>query len=146
MSLNKRRLRLSAGSERGCGPGDQLNLHGRPPVIRQGVVEVVTDPAGRRRDAGVEQTLGEPHRRIEDGEAGSFLHTEPDTSNGLDGFGGPADFDVCRALTTEEINQQLARKSSDANRGFPSPGSYGVGRPGPLPFEPHGAYSPNEEP
>ena len=50
--------------------------------------------------------------------------------------GEPADFDLCRALTTEEVEQQLAWKSSDANRGFPSPGSYRVGRPSPLGLKP----------
>ena len=64
------------------------------------------------------------------------LHAEPRTPDGFDGVGGPADLDLCRALTTEEIEQQLARKSSDANRGFPSPGSYRVGRPSPLELEP----------
>jgi hypothetical protein len=54
----------------------------------------------------------------------------------FDGVGGPADFDLCRALTTEEIEQQLAWKSSDANRGFPSPGSYRVGCPRPLKLKP----------
>ena len=50
--------------------------------------------------------------------------------------GEPADFDLCRALTTEEVEQQLAWKSSDANRGFPSPGSYGIGRYSPLKLKP----------
>ena len=67
---------------------------------------------------------------------GPPLHAEPRTPDGFDGVGGPADFDLCRALTTEEIEQQLARKSSDANRGFPSPGSYGIGRPSPLKLKP----------
>ena len=72
----------------------------------------------------------------QDGEPGPPLHAEPRTPDGFDGVGGPTDFDLCRALTTEEIEQQLARKSSDANRGFPSPGSYGIGRPSPLKLKP----------
>jgi hypothetical protein len=71
-----------------------------------------------------------------DGEPGPPLHAQPCTPDGFDGVGGPADFDLCRALTTEEIEQQLTRKSSDANRGFPSPGSYGIGRPSPLKLKP----------
>lgn len=64
------------------------------------------------------------------------LHAEPGTPDGVDGVGGSADLDSCRVLTTEQIEQQLARRSSDANRGLPAPGSYGVGRPRPLEFEP----------
>jgi hypothetical protein len=64
------------------------------------------------------------------------LHAESRTPDGFDGVGGPADFDLCRALTTEQIEQQLARKSGDANRGFASPGSYRVGRPSPVKLEP----------
>jgi hypothetical protein len=68
--------------------------------------------------------------------AGRRLHAEPRTPDGFDGVGGPADFDLCRRLTTEEIEQQLAWKSSDANRGFPSPGPYGMCRPSPLKLKP----------
>jgi hypothetical protein len=75
----------------------------------------------------------------QDGEPGPPLHAEPRTPDGFDGVGGPAEFDLCRALTTEEIEQQLARKSSDANCGFPSPGSYGIGRPRPLKLKPRAA-------
>lgn len=67
---------------------------------------------------------------------GTSLHTEPGTPDGVDGVGGSGDFDSCGVLPTEQIEQQLARMSGDANRGFPSPGSYRVGRPGPLEFEP----------
>jgi hypothetical protein len=84
-------------------------------------------------------SLGGIHRRrgFAEYEIGWLpLHAEPRAPDGFDGVGGPADFDLCRALTTEEIEQQLARKSSDANRGFPSPGSYGIGRPGPLKLKP----------
>ena len=56
----QRRLRLCSCGESGCGPVDQLNFDGRPQVLRQGIVEAVTDAAGRWGDAGVEQALGEP--------------------------------------------------------------------------------------
>jgi len=64
------------------------------------------------------------------------LHAEPGTPDGVYGVGGSAELDSCGVLTTEQIEQQFARRSSDANRGFPAPGSYRVRRPNPLEFEP----------
>jgi hypothetical protein len=63
------------------------------------------------------------------------LHAEPDALDGFEGVGGPADFDLRRTLTTEEIEQQLAREAGDANRRSPSPRSYGFGRPSPVKFK-----------
>src|SRR5664279_850575 len=66
--------------------------------------------------------------------------------DGFDGGGGPTDLNVCRVLTTEEIEQQLARKSDDTNRGSPVPGSDDMVRPRPLELEPSAAEPPREEP
>ena len=63
---------------------------------------------------------------------GPPLHAEVCAPDSSDGASRPANFDSRRALTTEEIEQQLTRQSNDASRGFPAPGRYGVGRPGPL--------------
>jgi hypothetical protein len=43
---------------------DQLDLEGRPQVFGEGIVEAIPDAAGGRRDAGVEESLGEPHRGV----------------------------------------------------------------------------------
>src|SRR5664279_1766603 len=66
--------------------------------------------------------------------------------DGFDGGGGPTDLNVCRVLTTEEIEQQLARKSDDTNLGSPVPGSDDMVRPRPLELEPSAAEPPREEP
>ncbi len=70
------------------------------------------------------------------GEQDPSSHAEPPASDGVDGVGGSAEFDVRHTLTTEEIEQQLARKSGDANGRVPSPGHYGMGRPCPSELEP----------
>ena len=65
----------------------------------------------------------------------TISHAEPRTPDSFDGGGGPTDLHVCRALPTEEIEQQLARKSDDTNRGLPVPGSDDLVRPRPLELE-----------
>jgi len=66
----------------------------------------------------------------------TISHAEPRMPDGFDGGGWPADLNVCRALPTEEIEQQLARTADDANRGSPAPGSDDTVRPRPLELEP----------
>ena len=66
----------------------------------------------------------------------TISHAEPRMPDSFDGGGRPTDLNVCRALTTEEIKQQLARTSDDANRGSPAPGSDDTVRPSPLELEP----------
>ena len=70
---------------------------------------------------------------------GDDSHAEPRMPDGFDGGGWPTDLNVCRALTTEEIEQQFARESDDANRGSPAPGSDDTVRPSPLELEPSAA-------
>ena len=43
---------------------DQFDLEGRPQVFGEGIVEAIPDAAGGRRDAGVDESLGEPHRGV----------------------------------------------------------------------------------
>jgi hypothetical protein len=50
----QRRLRFCSGGESGCGPVDQLDLNGRPQVIREGVIERIPDTPGGRGDTDVE--------------------------------------------------------------------------------------------
>jgi len=57
-------LGLGAGGELGAGPVQQLDLDGRPQVLRQRVIEAVPDAAGGRGDARIVQALGEPQRRV----------------------------------------------------------------------------------
>ena len=66
----------------------------------------------------------------------TISHAEPRTPDSFDGGGWPTDLNVCRALTTEKIEQQFARTSDDANRGSPGPGSDDTVRPRPLELEP----------
>jgi len=60
------------------------------------------------------------------------LHAELRAPDGFDGASRAVNFDSRRALTTEEIQQQLTRQSNDASRGFPSPDPQGLSRPSPL--------------
>ena len=78
--------------------------------------------------------------------ADNKLHAEPCSRDRFDRVRGPDELDSGRPLTTEDIEQQLAREADDANCGFPSPGSYGVGCPSPLEREPRTVQSPSEEP
>jgi hypothetical protein len=43
---------------------DQLDLEGRPQVFGEGIVEAISDAAGGRRDAGVDESFGEPYRGV----------------------------------------------------------------------------------
>jgi len=70
----QRRLRVGSGRESVCGPVDQLDLQGRPQVLGEGIVEAIPDTTGRWRDAGVDQSLGEPYRRI----LAAFVGVKPD--------------------------------------------------------------------
>ena len=60
----QRALRIRSGRKSGCGPMDQLDLEGRPQVFGEGIVEAIADAAGGRRDAGVDESLGESHRGV----------------------------------------------------------------------------------
>src|SRR6266540_6331919 len=53
---------------------------------------------------------------------------------------------MCRALPTEEVEQQLTGRSDDAGCRFPPPCSDGPSGPRPLEFETCAAQSPREEP
>ena len=59
---------------------------------------------------------------------------------------GPPHFDLRGAATTEEIQQQLPRRSNDASNGFASPGPYGSARPSPLELKSGTAQPPREKP
>src|SRR5437016_8044827 len=76
----------------------------------------------------------------------ALSHAEPHSMDGLDGVSGAADFDVGRALTPKEVEQQLARHSREARSRLSSTRAQDLGRPQPLELEPDAAQSPCEEP
>jgi hypothetical protein len=56
-------------------------------------------------------------------------HAEPRALHDFDRPSGSAHLGVCRALPTEEVEQQLAWRSGDAHGRFPPPCSNGLGDP-----------------
>lgn len=89
---------------------------------------------------------GRCHREASPGYAELLLHAEPGMSHRFDRSSRSAHFDMCRVLPSEEVEQQLARRSGDAGGQFPSARPNGVGRPHPLKLESRTAQSPCEEP
>lgn len=75
-----------------------------------------------------------------------LLHAEPRASHGFDRRIRPADLDMCRALPTEEVEQQFAWRSGDAGSRLPPPCSNGLSGPRPVKLETCAAQSPREEP
>src|SRR5437660_1447207 len=65
----------------------------------------------------------------------ALSHAEPHSMDGLDGVSGAADFDVGRALTPKEVEQQLARHSREARSRLSSTRAQDLGRPQPLELE-----------
>ena len=61
---------------------------------------------------------------------GTSLTSEPRTPDGFDGLGGPADFDLCGALTTEETESRGRPEVQRREPWVPLDRPYGIGRPG----------------
>jgi hypothetical protein len=79
-------------------------------------------------------------------EPGLLLHAEPCPSHGFDRRRGTAHLDMCRALPTEEVEQQLAGRSGDPGTRFPAPCSNGLSGPRPLKLKFCAAQPPREKP
>jgi hypothetical protein len=67
-------------------------------------------------------------------------------SHGFDSRSRPTHLDMCRALSAEEIEQQLAWRSGDAGSRFPPSCPDGLDGPRPLKLKTYAAQSPREEP
>ena len=74
------------------------------------------------------------------------LHAEPRASHGIDRRGRPAHLNMCRALPTEEVEQQFGWRSDDAGSGFASPSWNGLSGSRPLKLQTCAAESASEEP
>ena len=60
--------------------------------------------------------------------------------------GSPATSTSGCGLSSEEIQQEFARRSDEPSRRFAAPGSHSLVGPGPLELEPHVAQAPSKKP
>ncbi len=142
------RARGSAGGI-GGGSGPSAAMASPREAHRASAVVIILDPkptVGRRGPTPREASEQTGDSRTNSRPWTAHSHAEWRSLDGFDSLSGAADFDVRRALTAKQVEQQLTGQPGEASSRISSTCSQHPARPYPLELEPDAAQSPCEEP